>query len=497
MLQGDTASSARNSLIFNALVATSPDNAQPYPDLAAEVPTRENGGIAADGLTYTFKLRNDVKWHDGQPFTARDVVYTYETMKKPELGSPRTAELNERVDSITAQGDNTVVFKMKKVVAPTVFLTSHMYGIVPQHILGNVPVDQIKSHPFSSGDPRATIGTGPFKFQEWLKDDRAVFVKNPAYFRGEPALDQYIFKVVKDSNVVAAQLKTGEMDFSAITPALYEDMSKQQNVKIERYDTYSFTFINFQLDPAKTTLFQDKRVRQALAYGIDREALVRAILLGFGQVAQGTMPTLSNSYQPDKIATKYTLNTQRANQLLDEASWVRGADGIRAKDGKRLAFTIWTNAGNRVREQYITVMQAQWKNIGVEATPKTEEWNAFLARMDETHDYEVYLVGFSWDPSDDQTTMWGTESYNGGFNSGKYSNPRVDQLLAQGLSELDQEKRRQIYLEMQNIIMDELPAFIIDFPQSLTVVNKRVHNARPNAIFTRWNTQTWWVEDGR
>ncbi len=459
------------------------------------MPTRENGGISADGLTYTFKLRNDVKWHDGTPFTAKDVVYTYQTMKKKELGSPRTAELNERVESITAQGDNTVVFKLKKVVAP--FLTSNMYGIVPQHILGNVPVDQIKSHPFSTGDPKATIGTGPFKFQEWVKDDHATFVKNPAYFRGDPALDQYIFKVVKDANVVVAQLKTGEMDFGGITESFFEEMSKQQNLNVSRYDTYSFTFYSYQLDPAKTTLFQDKRVRQALAYALDRDALIRAIRQSIGVVAQGTMPVLSWAYAPDQITTKYAFNVQRANQLLDEAGWVRGADGIRAKDGKRLAFTLWTNAGNRIREQYITVMQAQWKNIGVEATPKTEEWNAFLTRIDETKDFEVYLVGFSWDVDPDQTTMWATESYEGGFNSGKYSNPKVDQLLAQGLSELDREKRKQIYLEMQNIIMDEVPNFIIDFPQALAAVSKRVHNLRPNAIFTRWNTETWWVEDGR
>ncbi len=495
MLSGDTASGARIAMMFNTLVDVNPDTGLPFPNLADPVPTLENGGISPDGLTYTFKLRRDVKWHDGRPFTAKDVVFTYQTMQKKELGSPRTAELNDRVESVTAPDDNTVVFKLKKVVAP--FLTDNMYAIVPEHILGSVPPADIKSHPFSTGDPRATIGTGPFKFQEWVKDDHATLVKNPAFFRGEPALDQYIFKVVRDANVVVAQLRTGEGDFGGITEAFFEEMSREPKVTVARYDTYSFTFFWYQLDPAKTTLFQDKRVRQALAYALDREAMIRAIRFGIGRVAVGTMPTLSWAYAPDQINTKYPYDPRRAEQLLEEAGWRRGPDGVRAKDGQRLAFTLWTNAGNNVRQQYVTVLQQQWRAIGVDASPKTEEWNAFLARIGDTHDFEIALVGFAWGVDPDQTTMWATESYTGGFNYNKYSNPRVDQLLAQALSELNQERRRQLYIEMQNVLMDEVPNLIIDFPQGLAAVNKRVHNLKPNAINTRWAAHTWWVEEGR
>ncbi|MDP9372463.1 MAG: ABC transporter substrate-binding protein [Chloroflexota bacterium] len=495
MTQNDDASIRRNSMMFGALLGVNPDNGLPFADLAETVPTLENGGISRDGLTYTFRLRRNVQWHDGRPFTARDVVFTYQTMQKPELGSPRTAELNERVESVAAPDDNTVVFRLKKVVAP--FLTSNMYPIAPEHILGSVPVDQIRSHPFSTGDPRQTIGTGPFRFQEWIKDDRATFVKNPTYFRGEPALDQFISKVVRDANVVVAQLRTGEGDFGGITEAFFEEMSREPRLNVVRGDTYSFTFYAYQLDPAKTTLFGDKRVRQALAYALDREAMIRAIRFGIGKVAEGTMPTLSWAYAPDQIRTKYPYDPRRAEQLLEEAGWRRGGDGVRAKDGQRLAFGIWTNAGNNVRQQYITVMQQQWRQIGVDVTPRTEEWNAFLTRITETRDFEIFLVGFGWDVDPDQTSMWATESYSGGFNMNKYSNARVDQLLTQALSELDRERRRQLYIEMQNIVMDELPSLIIDFPEALTAVNKRVHNLKPNAINTRWNAHTWWVDDGR
>ncbi|HEY8602119.1 MAG TPA: ABC transporter substrate-binding protein [Thermomicrobiales bacterium] len=492
MVSSDTSSAAMIAMVFNQLLGLNPDTALPFPDLATEVPTRENGGISQDGLTYTFKLRTDVKWHDGTPFTAKDVVYTYTTMQKKELGSQRTTELNDRVESITAQGDNTVVFKMKKIVAP--FLTSNMYAIVPEHILKDVPADQIKAHPFSLGDAKATIGTGPFKFGSYTKGDNVTLVKNPGYFRGEPAIDQYILKVVKDGTVLAAQLKTGEVDFGEITAALYEDMTKQPNVNAVKYDTYNFNFYTYQLDTAKTDLFQEKAVRQALAYALDREAMLKAIQFGLGSSGAGTEPVLSWAYAPDQITTKYTYDPNKANQLLDGAGWVKGPDGIRAKNGKKLSFTIWGQSGSPVIDGYMASMQQLWKAIGVDCTPKNEEFSSLVARLTETYDFEMVIVGFSWGVDPDQSTMWATESYKGGFNLNKYSNPQVDTIVKQALSELDQEKRKQLYIQMQNIVADEAPSVILYFRQIPAAVNKRVHNLFPNAVSIRWNAHTWWVD---
>ncbi len=499
MLTADNVSSNRISIQFLSLLDINPDDALPFPSLATQVPSRENGGISQDGLTYTFKLRNDVKWHDGQQFTAKDVVFTYQTLMKKELASPRTADLVERIASVSNPDDSTVVFKLNKIVAP--FLVSNCatagYGIVPQHILGSVAIDQIKQHPFSTGDATASIGTGPFKFKEWVKDDHATFVKNTSFFLGEPALDSYISKVVKDSTAVVASLKTGEADWGGISSTFYEDMQKQQAVTVNKYDTYNFEFAAFQIDPAKTTLFQQKEVRQALTYALDRDAMAQAIYNGLATVAQGTEPTLSFAYAPDQMKTKYTYDPKKAAQLLDAAGWVAGGDGVRAKDGKKLQFTIWTNAGNKNREALITVMQQQWKAIGVDATPKTEDFASLVTRITETHDFEVAMLGFIWDVDPDQSAMWSTKSYEGGFNLGKYSNPAVDKLIDSGLTELDTAKRKQIYIDMQNAVLDDAPSIILVFPQAVGVVNKRLHNCKPNAVNIRWNTHQWWVEDGK
>ena len=492
MLTSDTTSTAMIALISNQLVALNPDTALPYPDLATVVPSRENGGVSQDGLTYTFKLRNDVKWHDGTQFTAKDVVFTYTTMQKKELGSQRTSELNDRVESVTAPDDYTVVFKMKKIVAP--FLTGNMYYIAPEHILKDVPVDQIKSHPLSLGDAKATIGTGPFKFGSYTKGDNVTLAKNPNYFRGEPALDQYIYKVVKDGTVLVAQLKTGEVDYGNVTAALYEEMTRQANVNAVKYETYSFFFYTYQLDTARTALFQEKAVRQALAYALDREAMLKAINFGLGTIGAGTEPVLSWAYAPDQITTKYTYDPNKANQLLDQAGWVKGSDGIRAKGGQKLSFTMWGQSGSPVIDGYIASMQQLWKAIGVDCIPKTEEFSSLVARLTESHDFEMVIVGFSWGVDPDQTSMWATQSYGGGFNLNKYSNPQVDTILKQALSELDQEKRKQLYIQMQNIVVDDAPSIILYFTQTPAAVNKRVHNLKPNAVATRWNSQTWWVE---
>ncbi len=142
-------------------------------------------------------------------------------------------------------------------------------------------------------------------------------------------------------------------------------------------------------------------------------------------------------------------------------------------------------------------MKQMWRAVGVDATPKTEEWNAFLSRLNDTKDFEVYLSGYALGTDPDQSTFWTCDNYRNGFNRVKYCNPRVDELMAQGVTELDQEKRKQIYLEFQDIVMDEVPAVVLDFPQTTVAVNKRVKNMFPNAISRTWNAHTWFVTDGR
>ncbi len=487
ILVSDTASSAIADLLFNPVVTVDPETTSPIGELS------EGWEISDDGLVYTFTLRDGVTFHDGEPLSADDVKFTYDLFMNQATGSPRTSEMIERIKTVEVVDKRTVRYTLNFPVAP--FLVDQMtFGIVPQHVLKDVDPAKLAQDTFSTGEKGRTIGTGPFMFEEWVKDDHITLVKNPNYWKGEPNLDRYIYKVVPDATVVAQQLKTGEIDYGGIEPSQLEDMRRQPNVNVSVYDTFSFTFYAYQLDPEKSTIFQEKEVRQALLYALDRQAMIDAIRFGIGKVAVGTMPVLSWAYAPDQIKLKYEHDPEKAKQLLDQAGWVPGPDGIRQKNGQRLAFTVYTNAGNKIREQYVAVFQEQWKQIGVECTPQTEEWNAFLDRITGTKNFDMFLVGFVWGVDPDQSTMWKCSAYEGGFNMNKYCNPEVDRLLDEALKITDQEKRKQLYIQMQNILTEDLPSAILDFPQAIAVVNKRVHNLFPNAVNVRINAHQWWVE---
>jgi peptide/nickel transport system substrate-binding protein len=489
VLVGDTTSGLITGLVFNGLVDIDPDTLQPVPNLATK------WDVGPDNKTYTFTLKQGVKFHDGSPFTADDVKFTYDALMNPDTGTQRAGTLVPRIASVEVKDPQTVVFTLKDVIAP--FLTQNCsYGIVPKSIMGSVAPKDWRTHPFSTTKP---VGTGPFMFKEYKQGASVTLSGNPNYHMGPTALDTYIYKVVPDSTVLLQQLKTGEVDYGAVQPDLYDEAKKQANLNVVDYDTFSFTYFGYNLDPAKTTLFQDVKVRQALFYAVDRDAIVKKLFNGLSTVAIGTMPVLSWAYAPDKITTKYNYDPKKAEQMLDDAGWKKGPDGIRAKDGKKLSFQMWTNAGNKTREGYLLVLQEGWKAIGVDMKPQLEEFSVYLDRINKNFDFEMFLVGFSWGVDPDQQTMWDTKQHGPGFNSYGYSNPKVDQLLNDGLHTLDQEKRKQIYIDMQNQVIADAPALVSDFPKGIIAVNKRVKNRIPNGVAgsDRNNAHQWYVTDGK
>lgn len=490
VLVSDTSSGEITDLVFDGLTNIDPDTLQAVPNLATK------WDVSADNKTYTFTLKQGVKWHDGQPFSADDVKFSYDLYMNADTGTPRAGELNERVASVEVKDPNTVVFTLKNVIAP--FLVSDTsFGIVPKHILSSVAPKDLPTNEFTTSKP---VGTGAFVFKEFKQGDSVTLTANPNYHKGAPALDGYIRKFVKDDTALYQQLKTGEVDVAGFSPNFYADAQKQTNFTTFSYDTFNFLFMGYNLDPAKTdaaALFGDVKVRQALFYAIDRKGIVDKIQYGLSTVAYGTMPVLSWAYQPDQITSRYDYDVDKANQLLDEAGWAKGSDGIRAKGGAKLAFPMYTYSGDKTIEGYMSVFQQNWKDIGVDMTPKFEEFSTFVTRLTKTFDFQAFLVGFSWGTDPDQQTMWDSKQHGAGFNLYDYKNPKVDDLLSQGLTTLDQAKRKQIYLDVQNIIMADAPALITDFPKGLAGVSKRVKNYIPNAVSTTVFAYQWYVTDGK
>ncbi|HLI51675.1 MAG TPA: ABC transporter substrate-binding protein, partial [Thermomicrobiaceae bacterium] len=413
ILSHDTSSGALIGLIFEGLVQTDPTTAEPIGDAA------NSWEISADGITYTFLLNPGINWHDGQLMTSADVKFTYDLMLNPDTNSPRYTTMKEYFKSIDAPDDAHVVMTLNGPNS-SVLANNMGYGIMPQHILQSVAPKALAQDTFSTGKKGRTIGTGPFMFQEWIKDDHSTLVKFPGYWRGEPNLDQWIYKVVPNQTVETEQLKTGEVDISGIQPSDYASLLKQSNITVSAYDTFSATFYCYQMDPAKNKVFQDKAVRQALLYALNRPQIVQAIDFGLSKVAIGTIPTLSWAYNPDGITLKYDYDVDTAKKLLDDAGWKPGADGIRVKNGLRLAFTVLTNSGSDVRQSYVTVFQQAWKEIGADATPKFIEWNAFLTTITSEKTFDIFFEGFSWGVDPDQTAWFACNQYPNGLNRGKY-----------------------------------------------------------------------------
>jgi len=349
---------------------------------------------------------------------------------------------------------------------------------------------------------QAPVGTGPFMFREWVHDDHVALIKNPNYFAGAPHLDFIYYKVVENWTVAFSQLQTGEVDFGQVTAALWEEAQETENLDCKAYPNYGFLFYVYQLDPEKSPLFLDVRTRQALLFALDRQAMADSIAMGLADVAHSTIPPISWAHNPDN-EPRYDFNVERAKALLEEAGWKdEDGDGIReahgvmgVEDGTPFSFEIHTNAGNNERESAMVAFQQYFAEVGVEAKPTSIEWNALLAELTETYEYEMIVVGFGWSLDPSQKSMWHTDSYGDAYNMNKYSNERVDELLDEALKTTDIEKRKEYYFEMQNILAEEVPAPIIYFRRTTACWNTRLHEHDPNAISTRGNAFEWWVED--
>jgi peptide/nickel transport system substrate-binding protein len=470
---GDTSSTQMIIMLFDGLqsISAKGDN---VPMLASAPPT-----VSPDQLTFTFKLRPNLKWSDGQPITADDVVFTYNLIFSPDTKdyvSRYRAQLEGYLQSVTASDPQTIVFKFSKVLAN--FVDTHCrYGILPKHVLGSVSPKALNTHDFFTKGP--TVSSGQFKFNRWDKGQQVVLERNDNYWGGASHLDQYIFKVVTDAVVLAQQLKTGELDVGNPDPSQFDNLKAATNLTTLAFLRPSWDYYLFNLGPNTkgSTLFGDKNVRKALHTALDRTAMAKAAYFGQAIPADSVEPPTTWAYNPN-VTPKYSFDKSKAEQMLDAAGWAKGADGVRAKNGVKLSFELNTNAGNKVREQLIQIMQQQWHDIGVEAAPRPIAFQTLVTQLRATHTFDVILLGIAFGDTDpDQTTLWTTSGIgSGGLNGMQYSNPQIDSLMAQALTTTDRTKRKPIYAQIQNIMADDLPAAILTVPNSLWGINNRVKN---------------------
>jgi peptide/nickel transport system substrate-binding protein len=494
MLSSDTASNQVIGLMFDGLTNQKKDGTV-IPAIAESFKT------SSDGLTYTFKLRSGLKWSDGQAITSDDVKFTYSLAYDPaykDFASPRRGDLSKYIKSIDTPDPQTVIITTTQVYAP--FLASHgQYGILPKHVLGSMDAKALNTADFNNAP---TVSNGPFKFVSWQKGQQVTVARNDNYWGGAPYLDQWIYKVLPDSVAVTNQLKTGEIDVGPIDPGQYDSLTGVSSVARSEFPVPTFTFYAYQLDPSKPAgqIFQDKAVRQALIYALDRKSMVNAIWFNHGVVANSCEPPTSWAYKA-KPQVVYNFDKAKAESMLDAAGWTKGSDGIRAKNGQKLKFSMITNAGNKQRESSLTYMQQAWSAIGVEATPSLIQFPQLVSQIVDIRTFDMFLVGFNWTVDPDESPLFHSRNTApGGFNGFDFKNDQVDSILDQALATLDQSKRKQLYSQFQDIMSDAVPAPIIKFDTGIWGVNTRVQGT-DFGPFNQYQFRPWlknvWVTDGK
>ncbi|HEV2139983.1 MAG TPA: ABC transporter substrate-binding protein [Candidatus Dormibacteraeota bacterium] len=492
MLSSDTQSNLCIGLMFDGL--TSQNKAGDIvPALA------ESWKTSADGLTYTFKLRSGLKWSDGQPITSDDVKFTYQLAYDAQYGdfaSPRRGDLSKYIARIDTPDPQTAIITTTQVYAP--FLGSHgNYGILPKHVLGSMTGKQLNAADFNSGP---TVSNGAYKFVKYDKGSQVTMARNDNYWAGPAYLDQWIYKVVADTVAVTNQLKTGELDIGFVDAGQFDSLKTVSTVAMTEFTRPSFTFYAYQLDPSKSQLFQDKAVRQALLYALDRQSMATAIWFGHATVANSVEPPTSWTYK-EKPAVVYNFDKAKAESMLDAAGWTKGSDGIRAKNGVKLKFTMITNAGAKQREASLTYMQQAWHDIGVDATPSLIQFPQLVTQIVSIRTFDVFLVGFNWSVDPDEAALFHSRNtVPGGFNGAFFKNDQVDSILDQALSTVDRAKRKQLYGQFQDLMSDLVPTPLLVFDHGIFGVNTRVQGTDFGA-FSQYQLRPWhhqvWVTDGK
>ncbi len=459
-------------VVFDGLIYID-ESLQPQPEIA------KSWEISEDGKSITFYLHEGIKFHDGVELTAKDVEFTYKTILHPEYTGVRYGDfkvlsgaedykngLTDEVPGIEVIDDYTIKFTTDEPFAP--LLTKFGYGILPSHLLKDIPVGELETADFN----RNPIGSGPFKFVEFLTDQHVILEANEDYFFGRPNIDQLVFQRVA-LDALPIYLRQGRVDYAEISPDNYAEVDSIPGIDTYVYDALSYSYIAFNMRQPR---FDDPVVRQAITYGFDRETYVEVLREGFGSVANSPIPPASWAYTEEGINT-YPYDPEKAAQMLAEAGWKPGSDGVLEKDGMRLEFDFLVpESGSRVTEQMALLFQQNMEDIGIKVNLVFMEFSAAVDRVD-AREFDTFTMAWSLAVDPDPYGIWHSSVP---WNDPGFYNDRSDELIEMGRRETDPEKRKEIYAEWQRLINYELPTMFLNYSATIAAVNERVQGIETN-----------------
>ncbi len=489
VLASSTTDGMVDALIYDLLV-TADAKGNPLPDLANPVPSLENGGISKDGLTLTYHLRKGVKWQDGVPFSSKDVKFSWQAVMNPanNTTSRRGYDLVKSVDTPDA---NTVVFHMKQKFAPavnTLFAESdNPIWVIPEHLLAKY--SNINNIAFNS----QPVGTGPFKVQQWAKGDHITLVRNDAYFMGRPKLEKIIVKEIPDENTIVNELKTHDIDYMfQASPNNCRQLQGIPGVAIaySTIDGYEGIQLNLQHPP-----LDDIRVRRAIAYAIDKNDLVDKLTCNTQKVATEDHPDFMWAHNPS--VRQYPHDVQKAKQLLQQAGYTSGANGILQKNGKPLSLLLVSNNSNITRRKASVLLQSMLKQVGIDVSIKYFPGAQLFAPAGQggilqSGKFDLGLSGWYAGVDPDDSSQFICSMFPpGGYNYTRYCNKAMDAAQQAALEHYDVPARTAAYHKVEGYLADDVPQIFFWWVRQAQPINTDFKGFDPNPVTETWNAYTW------
>ena len=451
----------------------------------------ESYSLSPDGLTYTFKLRKGVKWHDGEPFTAADVKATWQIITNKDFAAWLTLGW-EKIKDIETPDDLTVVMKTTEKYAP--FLAYVGTGFIsPKHKI------DAGWEKFKQEFGRSVIGTGPYKFVKWESAQYIDLAKNADYWGGAPNLDSIRVKFIPDSNTRMVQLGTGEVQVvSSLASDQYEEAKKLPNSVVFLNNGNSWN----HLDLKNVDFIQDTRVRQALDYATPRQQLVDNLLQGLGDVAVADISPTSPFFNLEVQAREYDLD--KAAKLLEEAGLKKNAAGILEKDGKPFDIEFWVIAGEQQSKRVQQVIAGSWRKLGINVSEHEEEMSSIFGPKGYQFNKKMTAGMYSWTNGNDPDDMFywhssqipkeptGTGGNTVGFFNQFSFQKEIDDLTAAAAQEVDLTKRKALHFKIQALLQKEAPVIFLYWGKSIAVAPKNLANFKPNPFtYLMWNVKDW------
>jgi len=458
-----------NGFIFDALIERDNRTLEYKPKLATQ------WEVSDDKLTYTFHLRNDVKWHDGKPFTADDVIYTFQQIT------------NEKVDAGPLRNYYKDIKNAEKLDDYTVRFTYAIPYFKALEFVGGIPV--IPKHVFDDGQDfnnhpagRRPIGTGPFKFKEWNTNKNIVLERNEAYWDKEkfPDYRRVLFKIIPDSTIVLQVLKKGELDVANLRPIQWvrQTLGEGFNNRFARHQYYlpGYRYIGWNQQRPNAPFFKDKKVRQALSHLVNRQDIVNKLEFGLAKLTNG--PFWVFGYEYNRKLPQILFDPAKAKLLLEEAGWSdRDNDGIREKDGVKFEFTFLIPAGSASANRLATILKKDLEDAGISMQIQSMEWAAFVNRLN-AKDFDAVTLGWTGSIDEDPYQIWHSSQIEKGSNYTGFKNEEADRIMEEARTVFDKERRTQLYNRFHEIIYDEQPYTFLYTGASLLARDRRFKNVQ-------------------